>query len=84
MPKAWAKFDDLPALQSPNISHVHGTVSSVDCERKIAVISDTDTGKQYEETYDYLIPDSGLRREWPTVPQSLRKDEYLRKPEIIS
>jgi NADPH-dependent 2,4-dienoyl-CoA reductase/sulfur reductase-like enzyme len=79
MPNAWVKFDDLPALGASNISHTHGTVASVDCERKIAVISDNNTGKQYEESYDYLIAASGLRREWPTVPQSLRREEYLKE-----
>ena len=79
MPKAWVKFDDLPALHAPNISHMHGTVTSVDCERKVAVISDASTGKQHEEKYDYLIAASGLRREWPTVPQSLRREDYLRE-----
>lgn len=79
MPKAWVKFDSIPALSSPNIFHVHGTIGNVDCERKIAVISDANTGKQYEESYDYLIAASGLRREWPTVPQSLRREEYLKE-----
>ena len=79
MPKAWVKYDELPALQTSNISHIHGTVSSVDCERKIAIISDTNTGKNYEESYDYLIAASGLKREWPTVPQSLKRVEYLKE-----
>jgi len=79
MPKAWIKFDDLPALQTPSISYIQGAVSSVDCEQKTAIISDTNTGKQYEETYDYLIAATGLRREWPVVPQALRRDEYLKE-----
>jgi thioredoxin reductase len=79
MPKAWVKFDDVPALRTSNISHIHGTVAGVDCERKVAMISDSNTGKQYEESYDYLIAASGLRREWPAVPQSLRREEYLKE-----
>ena len=79
MPKAWIKFDDLPALRAPNISHVHGTIFNVDCERKVAVISDANTGKQYEEKYDYLIAATGLRREWPTVPQALTREAYMKE-----
>jgi Pyridine nucleotide-disulphide oxidoreductase len=76
-PKAWVKFDELPALHASNIFHIQGTVANVDCERKIAVISHTNTGRQYEESYDYLIAASGLRRAWPTVPQSLQREKYL-------
>lgn len=79
MPKAWVKFDDLPALRAPNISCVHGSVASIDPDRKIALILDKNTGKPYEEVYDYLIAATGLRREWPTVPQSLRREEYLKE-----
>lgn len=49
----------------------------MDCERKVAVITDTFSGDVTEESYDYLVVSTGLRREWPTVPQSLRRKEYL-------
>ena len=34
-------------------------------------------GSAIEHKYDYLIAATGLRRVWPTVPQSLTRDEYL-------
>lgn len=30
-----------------------------------------------EVSYDFFVGASGLRRAWPVVPQSLRKDDYL-------
>ncbi|RDW78292.1 FAD protein [Coleophoma crateriformis] len=75
--KAWQRFADLPALRDPGISWIQGSTIKVDCERKVATISDRNTGKDFEERYDYLIAATGLRRAWPVVPQTLTKDEYL-------
>jgi len=66
--KAWVKFDNLPALRSPAISWMQGSVNQVDCENKVATITDVNTGKRYEERYDYLIASTGLRRAWPVTP----------------
>ena len=49
----------------------------VDPESKTARIKDTKTGTEYEESYDYLIAASGLRRSWPAVPQSLTREKFL-------
>ncbi len=49
----------------------------MDTETKVATVADTISGKEYDENYDYLVVASGLRRQWPTVPQSLTKKEYL-------
>lgn len=77
-PKFWQKFDDIPALKTaPGIRCVHGTVQSVDCENKTAKIVNAGTKKVYEEKYDFLVVASGLRRVWPTVPQSLTREDYL-------
>lgn len=75
--KAWTKFEDIPALHAPGLNLVRGTVLRVDCERKVALISDPGAGKEFEESYDYLVASSGLRRAWPAVPQSLRREKYL-------
>lgn len=40
------------------------------------MIRETGVHNQIEESYDYLIASSGLRRNWPTVPRSLSKFEY--------
>lgn len=62
---AWVKFDSLPALRSPAISWMQGTVNHIDCENKIATITDVNTGRTCEESYDYLVASTGLRRSWP-------------------
>jgi NADPH-dependent 2,4-dienoyl-CoA reductase/sulfur reductase-like enzyme len=75
--KAWTRFEDIPALRASGLNWVRGIVVRVDCERKVAFISDSGTGEEYEEDYDYLVASSGLRRAWPAVPQSLRRESYL-------
>lgn len=49
----------------------------VDTEKNAATIADTVSGKEYDESYDYLVIATGLRRQWPAVPQSLTKKAYL-------
>ncbi|KAK4108312.1 pyridine nucleotide-disulfide oxidoreductase-like protein [Canariomyces notabilis] len=76
--KCWVKYEDIPALQSPNIHVLHGTVQSVDQQRKVATYVARGGGTQTSEIeYDYLVAASGLRRVWPVVPQSLRRKQYL-------
>ncbi|PYI00474.1 FAD/NAD(P)-binding domain-containing protein [Aspergillus sclerotiicarbonarius CBS 121057] len=75
--KSWTKFEDIPALNSPNIRFLRGSVNSVDCQSKVARILDAQTKEMRKEKYDFLIASSGLRRVFPTVPQSLRRDEFL-------
>ncbi|EER37011.1 conserved hypothetical protein [Histoplasma capsulatum H143] len=74
---AWRKFADIPALQTPAIKFIQGSVTRVDCERKISTIKETGTNKEISQKYDYLVASSGLRRTWPSAPQSLNKDNYL-------
>jgi hypothetical protein len=50
--------------------------------RRIAAISDSNTGTN-EESYEYLIAASGLRRERPVVPQSVKREGYLKSRETI-
>ncbi|EOD50006.1 putative pyridine nucleotide-disulfide protein [Neofusicoccum parvum UCRNP2] len=77
-PKAWARFDDdVTALRAPGVRHLHGSVVSVDCEKKTAVIAPSASKDHVEERYDYLVVGSGLKRAWPVVPQSLDKGSYL-------
>ncbi len=76
-PKAWREYSQIPALQDPSVSYRQGRVKSVDCERKVATITDIATGEESESFYDYLVIGTGLRRVWPVVPQSLTKENYL-------
>ncbi|KAH7370189.1 hypothetical protein BKA65DRAFT_602676 [Rhexocercosporidium sp. MPI-PUGE-AT-0058] len=75
--KNWIRFADLPALRAPGLSWAQGSVARVDTGKKAATIADLTSGKEYEETYDYLVVASGLRRQWPAVPQSLTRKAYL-------
>lgn len=80
----WQRFEDIPALQSPDINHIQGRVVSVDCESRIARIRriEGDDGHQIvEESYDYMVACSGLRREWPSAPKSLTREAYLAEVE---
>lgn len=49
----------------------------MDCESKTAVIRETRSGTDQEESYDFLVVSSGLRRTWPVVPQSLTREGYF-------
>ncbi|KAK0106199.1 hypothetical protein ONS96_003843 [Cadophora gregata f. sp. sojae] len=75
--KNWVRFADLPALKAPGLSWTQGSASRVDTENKIATIVDTISGKEYDESYDFLVIATGLRRQWPAVPQSLTRKAYL-------
>lgn len=64
-------------MKSPDIRFLRGSVNSVDCQSKVARILDAHTKETRKEKYDFLIASSGLRRVFPTVPQSLRRDEFV-------
>lgn len=76
-PKAWQRYADLPAFRAPEISFAQGSAVKVDAEKRIATLKDGITGKTYEESYEYLITATGLKRNFPAVPRSLTKDNYL-------
>lgn len=75
--KAWVKFEDVAALQRPNIRIIQGSATRVDAASKTATVTPTGTTESRQLAYDFLIAASGLRRAWPVVPQSLRCKQYL-------
>jgi NADH dehydrogenase FAD-containing subunit len=75
--KSWVKFEDVKALEHPAIKVVHGSVVSVDSETMTATITPNGSLSTYQEPYDFLVAASGLRRVWPTVPQSLNRTDFL-------
>ncbi|KAI0545647.1 hypothetical protein F4679DRAFT_560248 [Xylaria curta] len=75
--KAWVDYKDVKRLQRPNVTFVQGTITNVDCENRIAIISEHKTQKTREESYDFFIAATGLRRTWPVVPQALTREAYL-------
>lgn len=74
--KAWVKFEHVAALKHPSIKIIQGTVSLVDCGEKVAQITRSDS-VECSIQYDFFLAASGLRRVWPTVPQSLTRKDYL-------
>lgn len=75
--KAWIKFTDIPVLQTPAIKLIQGSVVAIDPENKRAKIREHGTRRTIRKQYDYFIAASGLRRQWPTVPRSLKRDDYV-------
>ncbi|PGH36457.1 hypothetical protein GX50_00642 [[Emmonsia] crescens] len=73
----WRKFADIPALRTPAIKYIQGSVTRVDCERKISTIKEVGSNNEIVQKYDYLVASSGLRRTSPSTPESLNKEEYL-------
>lgn len=71
----WIRYIDIPALQTPQIRCVQGSIDSLDCTAKTATIA-TESGA-VQEKYDYLIACTGLRREFPSAPRSLTRETYL-------
>jgi len=76
-PKAWKTFDTIPWLKRPNVHVKRGTVKSVNIDSRIATYTDTATGNDCIEHYDFLVAATGLHRKWPIVPQGLTMEEYL-------
>lgn len=64
-------------MQHSYLRCVQGSVTRIDCARKVATIAETVSKNWVEESYDFLVASSGLRRLWPVVPQSLTRKEYL-------
>lgn len=64
-------------LQRPNVRFIHGTVNKIDCDNKAATILEQPNQEERAEAYDFFVAATGLRRVWPVVPQSARREDYL-------
>jgi NADH dehydrogenase FAD-containing subunit len=73
---AWRRYDEIAALQHPNIHIRQGRLTNIDPDKRIGYIR-LDGCEVSEQPYDFFIAATGLRRVWPVVPQSLTKAEYL-------
>ncbi|KAH1297572.1 hypothetical protein KXV95_000734 [Aspergillus fumigatus] len=73
----WTRFADIKALQCPHVRFIRGSVSAVDCKSKTATILDSVSQTIREEGYDFFIAGTGLRRVFPTVPQSRTREKFL-------
>jgi len=79
--KAWVKYTDIPALQTPKINILHGSLTHLDPATKTASVLNTTTQLASTHTYDYFVAATGLRRVWPVVPQSFTRKQYLLEAE---
>lgn len=77
--KAWSKFSECPTLQRPDLRFIQGSITNLDCAAKVATITEHETRTERQESYDYFVAASGLRRAWPTVPQALNKEDFLKE-----
>lgn len=59
------------------MQYIQGTVSSIDAAVKEATVIDIDTKMPRKLAYDFFVAATGLRREWPSAPRSLRRKNYV-------
>ncbi|KAL4941671.1 hypothetical protein BDV06DRAFT_177447 [Aspergillus oleicola] len=71
----WLKFSDLPALQTPEIRVVQGSIDSLDCASKTATVATAEGA--VKESYDYMITCTGLARQYPSAPSSFTREKFL-------
>lgn len=79
--KAWMRFADLPALQTPAIKFLHASITSLNPEEKLATVKEIATQRNIQIPYDYFVAASGLRRTKPSAPLALTRKEYLKEVE---
>ncbi|KAL5359949.1 hypothetical protein BJX96DRAFT_174834 [Aspergillus floccosus] len=77
--KTWVTYAEIPAIQSSNVEFIRGSISSIDSQGKIAAVHKRGASTPTEVLYDFFIASSGLRRTFPTVPQSVEKLEFLQE-----
>ncbi|OIW22671.1 pyridine nucleotide-disulfide oxidoreductase-like protein [Coniochaeta ligniaria NRRL 30616] len=75
--KAWVKYENIPALQIPNIRVIQGSVRGLHTLTKVASVATHGSTDELQLEYDYLVAATGLRRAWPVVPQSHQRKKYL-------
>ncbi|KAF1942834.1 FAD/NAD(P)-binding domain-containing protein [Clathrospora elynae] len=73
----WKRFSHLNELMHSNLHFKHGSVMNINPEAKVAEWCDRN-GKTQQQTYDYLVMATGLKRHWPAVPKSGSFEEYQR------
>ncbi|KAJ9197905.1 hypothetical protein DTO166G4_2512 [Paecilomyces variotii] len=77
---AWISYRDIPALKRPNVDILQGRIVEIDPLKKTAWWRSTKTPEDETDRviqYDYLIAATGLHRDWPVLPKSQNRQEYL-------
>jgi NADH dehydrogenase FAD-containing subunit len=75
--KAWLRFADIPALQTPAVKILQASITNVNCEEKVATVTEFGTQKNIQIPYDYFVAASGLRRTKPSAPTALTRKLYM-------
>lgn len=60
----------------------HGSVKKIDPELKVAEWLDR-SGKTQQQSYDYIIVGTGLKRHWPAVPKTGLYEDYIRDAKAL-
>ncbi|TGO19661.1 hypothetical protein BTUL_0003g01160 [Botrytis tulipae] len=76
--EAWRRFEDIPILHRYNVRTIQGKVGSIDMASRVATYQENSTSPSKHIPYDYLVVATGTSRNWPVVPQSSKREEYLR------
>lgn len=77
---AWIKYSDIPALKRRNVQILQGRVVEIDPLQKRAFWRGTKSPADEPDRllqYDYLIAATGLQRDWPILPKSQTKQQYI-------
>ncbi|EED14657.1 pyridine nucleotide-disulphide oxidoreductase AMID-like, putative [Talaromyces stipitatus ATCC 10500] len=75
--KAWIRFQDIPALQTPSVKIINAGITQLNCQEKVATVTEISNQQDTKIPYDYFVAASGLRRTKPSAPTALSRKEYL-------
>lgn len=64
-------------MQHPSIRWTRGSVTKIDPDSSVASVRDFTAGEDVQIPYDYFIGATGLKRNFPVVPETLTRSEYL-------
>lgn len=78
--EAWVRFDTIPALKRDNVQIHQGSLVEIDPLQKRAFWQPSKPSQDEADRmiqYDYLIMATGLKRDWPIVPASKTRKQYI-------
>ena len=73
----WKEFSALKELRHPSLTTARGRIDQLDCEARRANLTNLTSGVTSHLDYDHVLVATGLRRQWPIVPESHSKDRYV-------
>lgn len=75
--EAWRRFDDIPILHRNSVRMIQGKASSIDMASRVATYQENSISPLMEIPYDYLVVATRTSGNWPVVPKSSTREEYL-------